>query len=216
MLPTVGSQSYVTVTTQVSRTQTGLITLSSTVSVLQRQLVFNQSFTVYSTTGTSLSCETINFPFNATRGEYISGTIKSNIEIDFYIMTDANYRSFSTLGNCGSVPAAIEARQNTMNHTFNVALPDSEVWDIVLVNSSNTRNASGFLSAYLISGTSVSTAPLLRTLTRTKITRSTIIMQATFPNLSAYSLIAILGIFVIVFVIVTITIRKILRRRQST
>jgi hypothetical protein len=183
-------------------------------SISQSQLLINRSFTVYSTTGTSLSCETISFTLNGNRGQYVFGNLTSNIAIGVYIMTDASYQSWSKLGNCASVPGAIESQQSTMAYDFNVAIPDSGVWDIVLVNSSNSRNASGFLVAYLTSGTFISTKSLLSTLTQTIPVESTIITQE--PTVSNYSLLLIVGIVAIVFVIVLTTSGKILRKKRTT
>lgn len=213
-LPSVGSQSYATVTTQVSSTRVGTITLgSSVVSVSLAQLLINRSFTVYSTTGTSLGCETTVFTFNGTRGQYVNGSFTSNIAIDFYVMADASFQSWSKLGTCGSVPAAIEHQQNTMGYGFNAALPDSGTWDIALLNFSNTRNASGFLEAYLTSGTFTSTEQFISTLTQTILVKSTIVQQMT--TLSPYSLLVIGAIIAIVFAIVLITIRGILKKRRA-
>jgi len=216
VLPSVGSQSHVIFTTQVSSTQLGTYTVGSSVivSISQPQLLINRSFTVYSTTGTSFSCETTSFTFNGNRGQYVSGNLTSNIAIGFYIMTDASYQSWSKLGNCGSVPGAIGSRQSTMAYGFNVALPDSGVWDIVLVNSSNTRNASGFLVAYLTSGTFISTKSLLSTLTQTIPVESTTIKQE--ATVSSYSLYLIVGIIAVVFAIVLTTSGKILKKRRTT
>ena len=217
VLPSVESQSYVTSTTQVPSTQLGTYTAGSSVlvSILQPQLVMNRSFTVYSTTGTSVSCETASFTFNGTRGQYVSGNLTSNIAVGFYIMADATYQSWSKLGNCGSVPGAIESQQSTMAYDFTVALPDSGIWDIVLVNSSNARNASGFLMAYLTSGTFISTTSLLSTVTQTIPVESAIIIQGE-ATVSNYSLYLIAGIIAIVFVIVLTTSGKILKKKRTT
>ena len=216
VLPSVRSQSYSTITTQDSSTRIGTITIGSSVvvSVSQQQLLVNRSFTVYSTTGTSLGCETTAFSFNGTRGQYVDGSFTSNIVIDFYVMADASFQSWSKLGTCGGIPAAIERRQNTMGYRFNVALPDSGTWDIVLVNFSNTRNASGFLVAYLTSGTLISTEQFTSTITQTIPVKSTIIQQMTM--LSPYSLLVIGASIAIVFAIVLVTIRRILKKRRAS
>jgi hypothetical protein len=216
MLPSVRSQSYSTITTQVSSTRVGTITIGTSVVSFPPPslLLINQSFMVYSTTGTSLGCEATAFTFNGTRGQYVDGSFASNIVIDFYVMSDPSFQSWSKFGTCGRVPAAIEHQQNTTGYRFNVALPDSGTWDIVLINFSNTRNASGFLVAYLTSGTFTSTEQITSTVTYTIPIESAIVQELT--TLSPYSLFVIGAIIVVVFIIVLITIMGILKKRRAT
>jgi hypothetical protein len=57
-----------------------------------------------------------------------------------------------------------------MAYSFDVALPSSGRWDLVLVNFSNTRDADGFMVAYISAGSYTSTQELLSTITPTSAT----------------------------------------------
>lgn len=211
---TVAGQNYVTTTTQTSTTATRTYTMGSVITSLsQPQLIVNQSFTVFSTTGTSDNCEMTNFTFSSNRGEYVSGHFAATIPLDFYIMTDGDYQNLMTHRSCGSVPA-VSGVQNAMNYSFNVALPDTGLWDIVLINRSDTRNASGFLKAELTLGNSVTSELSLITNIETVTFQATVTEQAG-TGVSAYSLLIIVSMIAIVFAIVLFMSRKILKR-QST
>jgi hypothetical protein len=210
-LSIVGSQSYVTTTIQTSSIATYTIGSSVITSVSQPQLLVNRSFTVFSTTGTSDDCEVANFTFYGSRGQFVSGNFSSTVALDFYVMTDTAYQNLLTLRNCGSV-SAVDSRQNTMNYDFNVALPDSGLWDIVLVNHSNTRNATGFLVAYLTFGTFITSEPLVTTIIQTIPVQTVVREQGAI--LSSYSLSIIMSMIAIVFIIVFVASREILKKKH--
>lgn len=177
LLPTVVSQGYNPSGDQVNQVAT--ITVGSTVSTSQlQQTLINRTFKVKSTTGTKLPCETYSFAFNSTQGQYVSGNLTSDIPLDFYIVQDSTYQGWVKSGSCGNGTVAITSQLNTMSYTFYLAMPTG-AWDIVLVNRSNTRDADGFIAAYLSSGSYTITKPLLSTLTTT--TSSSFTNTATTP-----------------------------------
>lgn len=169
LLATVGSENYATFATQVNQVETSTITVGSSVTTSQSQpqQLINHAVKVISTTGTNLRCEFWNLTFTGNQGQYVSGNLTSDIPLDFYIVQDTSYQNWLKSGSCGNAGDAIASRLITTAYSFDAVLPNSGKWDIVLVNSSNARDADGFLSAYLSSGSYTITQPLLSTVTTT-------------------------------------------------
>ncbi len=208
LLPTVLSDNFLAFSAQVNQVET--ITVGSTVTTSQSQvqLLINRSFKVLSTTGTNHPCETYNFTFTGNQGQYVSGNFTSIIPLYFYIVQDTTYQNWLKSGSCGNGADAVVSQSNTMSYSFNVPLPNAGTWDIVLVNYSNSRDASGFIVAYLSSGSYTVTKPLLSTITST--TTSSSSFTQTYPGISGFSVESIaLGILVGVAALL------VLRRRRS-
>jgi len=176
----VGSENYATFATQVNQVGTSTITGSSvTTSLSQPQQLVNGAVKVISTTGTNLRCEFWNLTFMGNQGQSISANLTSDIPLDFYIVQDTSYQNWLKSGTCGNAGDAVASRLTTTAYTFSAIFPNSGKWDIVLVNSSNTRDADGFLSAYLSSGSYTITQPFLSTVTTTSTSTSASITTPT-------------------------------------
>ncbi|HKM77353.1 MAG TPA: hypothetical protein VJZ32_13140 [Candidatus Bathyarchaeia archaeon] len=206
LLPVVHSQSHVTVTTQVTSIQVMTSTTGSSVvaSLSPPQQLFNSAFTV-NATAYSHSCAKFNLTFNSTQGQYVSGNFTSDIPLGIFITQDSSYRTWLASGGCASFPSSILSQPPTMTYAFNLALPNSGLWDIVLVNYSTTRNADGFMTAYLSYLGSTITEPLLSTVTQTNLVSSIMTVQATtgttgIPGFQAESIIIgiILGLIALI------------------
>jgi hypothetical protein len=171
----VSGENFFTLATGVNQTgaTTETIGTSVTTSLSQQQQLINQSFTVLSTTGTNLQCEFWNFTFTGNQGQYVSGNFAADSPVDFYIVQYTSYQNWLKEGSCGTATEAIASQQVTMSYSFNAALPNSGKWVIVLVNSSNTRNASGSIAAYLSSEGFTVTQVVLSTITTTGVTTRT-------------------------------------------
>lgn len=163
------SPNSVTFAAQINQVRTSTVTIGSSVStsLLQAQLLINRAFKVISTTGTNLPCELWNFTFTGDQGQYVSGNFTSDISVDIYVVQDTSYQNWLKQGSCGSMTDAIAGERLTMAYSFNAAIPNSGKWDIVVVNSSNTRDADVSLAAYLSAGSSSMTEPMLTTFTTT-------------------------------------------------
>ena len=148
-------------------TNTVTVGTSYITSESQLQQLVNAPFTVVSTTGTALSCEFWNFSFTAVQGQYLSLNLTSNVPLDVYVVPDSNYQSWLKEGNCGNQADAVASKRLAVAYDFNGVLPSSEKWDIILVNSSSTRNATGFIVAYLSTGNFTVTEVLLSTVSTT-------------------------------------------------
>ena len=212
LLPVVDSQSYATVTTQVTSIQVITSTTGSSVVTSQSppQQLFNSPFTV-NATAYPHSCAKFNLTFNGTQGQYVSGNFTSDIPLGIFITQDSSYQTWLTSGGCASFPSSIVSQPPTMTYAFNLALPYSGLWDIVLVNYSTTRNADGFMTAYLSYSGSTFTQPLLSTITQTTLVPSVMTIQATagtsgIPGFQAES--------IIIGIILGLTVLILLRRRR--
>ena len=195
LLPVVDSQSYVTVTTQVTSIQVITSTTGSSVVTSQSppQQLFNTAFTV-NATAYSHGCGTFNLTFNSTQGQYVSGNFTSDIPLGIFITQDSSYQTWLKSGGCASFPSSIASQPPTMSYAFNLALPNSGLWDIILVNYSTTRNADGFMTAYLSYLGSTFTEPLLSTITQTSLVQSVMTASSTtgtsgIPGFQAESII---------------------------
>jgi len=176
LLAVVGNNSNITIATQANQVATSTVTVGSslTTSQTQPQQLVSRAFKVISTTGTNLHCELWNFTFMGSQGQYASGNFTSDIPLDFYLIQDTSYQDWLRAGSCGNAADAIVSKQSTMSYGFDAALPSSGKWDLVLVNFSNTRDADGFIVAYLSSGSYTITQLLLSTITTTStLTNST-------------------------------------------
>jgi len=137
--------------------------------------VFNGPFTVLSTTGTNLPCELWALNFNATTGQYLSGTLNSDVSVGFYVVPQASYQDWVKTGTCGNLGDAITGQLLTTSYGVDppVAIPSSGTWTIVIVNSSSARDAEGYLAIYLTTMPYTVTQPLTGTVTMTTSTTST-------------------------------------------
>jgi len=158
--------------------------------------IFNGPFTVLSTTGTNLPCELWAVNFNATTGQYLSSSFNSDIPVGLFVVQKASYQNWVKAGTCGTISEAIAGQLITTSYNINpVAIPSSGTWTIVIVNSSNARNADGYLAAYLTTVPYSVTQPLTGTITMTTTTTSTastVLSSRPVPGFPASSI--ILGI----------------------
>ena len=212
LLVTVGSENYVTFATQVNQVETSTITVGSsfTTSLSQPQQLINHAVKVISTTGTNLPCELWNLTFMGNQGQYVSGNLTSDIPLDFYIVQDTSYQNWLKSGTCGNAGDAIASRLTTIAYSFEGALPNSGKWDIVLVNSSNARDADAFLSAYLSSGSYTITQPLLSTVTTTSVSTSITTPTTSIPGFPIESIVA--GVMIGLAVLMILRYRRRVRR----
>ena len=154
---------------QVNQVFTSTVTFGSSVSMslLQPRQVFSGAFTVLSTTGTNLPCEFWTLNFTAADGQSVSGNVTSDNPISVYVIQETSYSIWLKNGSCGNTVDAIASQLITTSYSFNAVIPTSGIWLIVLVNSSNAKNADGYLSVYLSSGTYTATQPLTSTVIET-------------------------------------------------
>ena len=83
----------------------------------------------------------------------------------------------------------ITNKLNTMAYSFDVVLPSSGRWDLVLVNFSNARDADGFMVAYVGAGRYTSTQQLLSTITSTSTITSATTPATSIPGFPVESII---------------------------
>jgi hypothetical protein len=184
LLTIVGSVGYLTFAAQVNQMATSTVTLGSSLStsLSQPQQLIYRSFTVLSTTGTTLRCEFWNFTFTGNQEQYVSGNFTSDNQIDFYVVQDTSYQNWLKTGSCGNVGDAIASQLLSKSFSFNAALPSTGTWLIVLVNSSNSKNADGFIAAYLSAGSYTITQQLLSTITTTTTSANTVTPSTNIPG----------------------------------
>ena len=162
-LPTVLSENYAAFGSRVNQAQTVTVGSTTTTSLLaQRLQVVNRGFTIVSTVGTSLQCQFYNVTFTANQGQNIYGNFTSTVPLSFYLVPDQTYQNWLKSNNCGSADNAISTQTNTQSYAFNATFTYSGPWDLVLVNSS-TKDADGFLTAYLSSTGYTIALPILST-----------------------------------------------------
>jgi hypothetical protein len=160
------------------------------------QQLFNGPFTVLSTTGTNMPCEFWTLNFTATTGQYLTGSFNSDIPVSFYIVQASAYQNWIKAETCGSMTDAIAGNLLTTAYSFTpVAVPTSGAWTIVIVNSSNARNADGYLAVYISSMPLTVTQPLTGTITMTYTsTTSSVVVGQPVAGFPASSI--LLGILV--------------------
>jgi len=172
------------------------VTTSTFSSLAPLQQLFNGPFTVLSTTGTNLPCELWTLNFTATIGQYLSGEVNSDIPVSFYVVQAAAYQNWVKAETCGTMTEAIAGSLLTTSYSFTpVAIPNSGAWTIVIVNSSNARDADGYLAVYLSSMPLTVTQPLTGTITMTfTSTTTSVVSGQTVPGFHVSSI--FLGIMV--------------------
>jgi len=170
------------------------LTTSTSSNLAPLQQLFNGPFTVLSTTETNLPCELWTLNFTATIGQYLSGDLNSDIPVSFYVVQAATYQNWVKAENCGSMTDAIAGSLLTTSYSFTpVAIPNSGAWTIVIVNSSNARDADGYLAVYLSSIPLTVTQPLTGTITITYTsTTSSVVSGQSVPGFPTASI--LLGI----------------------
>jgi hypothetical protein len=151
--------------------------------------------------------------FTAAVGQYVSGNFTSDNPVSFYIVQVARYQSWLKAGTCGNPGDAIASQPITTEFSFNPAIPSSGTWTIVLVNSSNAKNADGSLTAYLSSGSYTVTQPLMSTLTTTVVS-SAVVQPTTVGGFSPASIVFVVMIDLVVGIVGGLITIFILRRRN--
>ena len=149
---------------------TSTVTLGSSLvtSLSQTQQVVNTTFTVLSTTGTSLQCELWSYNFTATVGQYISGGYSSDNAVSFFLVQQTSSQGWITANPCGSATNTLASQLDSTGFSFGpLAIPTSGTWTIIIVNSSNAKNAEGVVAVYLGSAPQTMTQPLMTTITTT-------------------------------------------------
>jgi hypothetical protein len=172
----------ITYAPNVNQVMTTTITVGTSyvTSLSQPQTLVNGPLKVISTTGTNLPCELWNFTFTAVQGQYLSVNFTSNIPLNVYVVQDAKYQSWLNQGSCGDQADAVSSKMLTVSYNFTGVLPNTGRWTLVLVNLSNTRDADGFMTAYLATGNFV-TGELLSTITTTS-TPASVTTMSTGPE----------------------------------
>jgi hypothetical protein len=160
---------YAASASQANQVETKTITVGSSVLTFegQRQQLFNNAFKVISATGTNLHCQFWTLNFTASQGQLVSGNFTSTIALNFFIVQDSSYKTWLSQGSCGNAPDAVTSQLSTTSYSFSAILPSPGSWDIVLVNLSNSRDADGFMSAYLGAAGYTTTQESLSTTTLT-------------------------------------------------
>ena len=217
-LTTDPSYSWTPSNTNSEQTVTNTVVLGTTVSTSKSlpQVVFKGPFTVLSTTGTNLPCEFWASNFTAALGEYVSGNFTSDNPVNFFIVQQTKYEDWLKAGTCGTTQDAIASQLITTSYTFDAALPSPGIWLIVLVNTSNAKNADGYLVAYLSTLGYTVTELMTSTIIPTIISSSTITtaQPTSIVSFNFSSVIAILGIIVGIAVGL-VAILMISRRRRN-
>jgi hypothetical protein len=177
------------------------------------RLIFKGPFTALSTTGTNLPCEfwALNFTTTSAGGQYVSGNFTSDNPINFFVVDEAKYQDWLKAGTCGTTEDAIASQLVTTSYTFDAAIPSPGIWLIVFVNSSNAKNADGFLVANLTSLGYTVTEATTSTITPT-IGTSTIVQPTTTVVLPPELVIGMVGIAIGI----SVGLALILRRRKRT
>jgi hypothetical protein len=208
LLIIVGGVNYVTFASQVNQVET--ITVGSSITTFQgqQQQLINSPVKVNSTAGTNLPCQRWIFNFTGNQGQYVAGNFTSDIPLDFYLVQDTSYQSWLKVGSCGNAADAITSQLSTMAYNFDVPLPSSGRWDIVLVNLSSARDADGHLVAYVAAGSYTSTQQFLSTITMTSTFTSTTAPSTGVPGFPIES--------IIVGIVTGLVALIILRRRRSS
>jgi hypothetical protein len=203
----VSGADYVTFASQVNQVRTVTVGSSLTTSLAQQQQLINSPFKVVSTAGTNLHCQFWNFTFMGNQGQYVAGNFTSDIPLDFYLVQDTSYQSWLKVGSCGNGGDAITSQLSTVAYSFDVALPSSGRWDLVLVNLSNARDADGHVLAYVAAGSYTSTQQLLSTITSTSTFTSSTTPSTSIPGFPVES--------IIVGIVTGLVALMILRRRRE-
>lgn len=152
-------------------------TVSTSLSSLEQ--IFNGPFTVLATTGTNLPCELWAVNFNATPGQYLFGSFNSDIPVSFFVVQQSSYQKWVKAETCGNIGDAVAGQLLTTSYLLRaVAIPSAGTWTIVIVNSSNARNADGYLAAYLSTVPYTVTQPIIGTITMTTtLTTETVVIS---------------------------------------
>jgi len=127
----------------------------------------------------------------------------------------AKYENWLKEGTCGTTGDAIASQLISTSYAFNAAVPSPGAWLIVLVNSSNAKNADGFLVAYLSTLGYTVTELMTSMIT---ISTSTIRMSTTLQPTSNVTsqLASVIGIIGIIIGIAVGLVALLMSRRKRT
>jgi hypothetical protein len=159
-----------------------------------------------------MPCEFWTFNFTATVGQYLSGGFSSDNAVSFFVVQQSTYQKWVAAGICGNVGDAITSQSFNTGYNFTrLAIPTSGTWTVVLVNSSNAKNADGFLTLSLSTGAYPATQPLTGVMTTTiASTSATASGSGQSTGIAGFPFVSI-----IVGIMVGLAAVAILRRRNS-
>jgi hypothetical protein len=162
-------------------------------------------------------------PFNATASETLAGTLTSSSKVDFYVMTQAIFQSWSHQivagGNC--TPASlILGQHDTTSYNFTTTIPSTGLYQIVVNNLSHST-VTVQLSASLSTAT-----PGLATMTlysttmqeyvQTIMQNSTMPVQSSGGSSSMTNTLLIAGVVIILLIIAVAYVMRSKRRSSKT
>lgn len=188
-----------------SANQVATVTVGMTTITPQSQKIVDGAFKVVSIAGTPLACQLYNFTFQVGQGQYLSGNFTSDVPLNFYIVPQQVLQNWSASGSCGIAADAVASQTDSTTYSFNVALTNSGMWSIVLVNSYN-RDADGFMLANLSQIGYTTTQPVLSTTTISPSTTASTPFAVPASKIEPIAIILLIGILVLVSAIVLVAV----------
>jgi guanyl-specific ribonuclease Sa len=212
----VQSQQYTTatMTTLTTSTQPSTIVVDTetmTTNQTQSRSIFSAPVTIPGTHGV---CG-IYFqqPFNATAGSTLSGTFTSNSKVDFYVMTQGVFHSWSHQvvagGNC-TPSSLILSQHDTTSYNFTTTIPSTGLYQIIVNNLSESTVTAQLTASLSTTTPSMATVTVYSTTmqeyVQTIMQNSTGTLQASSGSMNTTLPIAI-GVIIIILAVVAYTIR---------
>jgi hypothetical protein len=131
------SETYTSVTTSVSygsyAAATSYATSTKHVTLYSGPLTITPTHATY-------GCVYDNLPFTATRGDHIVGQIASNIAIDFYIMSESQFKSWMSQPRCPVSQSWIH-KQGIVTYSIDWTVPDAGQYEFLFLNFAEQTTA---------------------------------------------------------------------------
>jgi hypothetical protein len=217
--PMVGGQGYVTqtITTMVTNQATSVAMGTSIVTSImpQSRVIFSAPVQIPPTHGV---CG-IYFvhPFNATSDDSVSGTLTADNQVDFYILTDAAYQSWTHQvvagGNC--TPGNIVLFQKgTISYNFTSAIPATGLYQIVVNNLSHSTVNAQLTVNLIANAPATATMVTYSTMTEANVQTLTLItLETSQPQGTTSDMLTPLAVVALIIVAVAAIMYKVKKRK---
>lgn len=129
-----------TTRTVVTSTVNSTVGKTQALSTQAQFYTYSTPFVIDATKGT-YACTYKALRFAANKGDQISGQIRSNIEISFYVMSAEDYRTWAS-GNSCTVPSSLFGQQKVTTLLLDMVAPSTGDYDVLVLNTSPNTAAN--------------------------------------------------------------------------
>jgi hypothetical protein len=179
-LQTITTETVVTKFSVSTTQSTGYSTITTTqfatssLAQPKRLLVYHENIRA---PGEEYGCLFAHTTFAAQAGDVVKGTISSDNEINFYVMSQKDYDKWNSLGTCGVYVTTIVEEVVVGTYPIEFVIPANGRYQVVFLNFSHENDAKIDLSADIVGTAKESSVVVTRTYTQQSYSTQTAVVS---------------------------------------